>query len=179
MSEGQLPAYVDTRRAFLQDAEASGSVALSRLPRLLEILVNDAAVIEAQLRFTLSKEGERQITGSITMTGEVPCQRCLEPVTVELAEQLSLVLVDSESAAATLKPDWDPWVSEEYKLQLADIVEEQLLLALPSVNFHEDRQCIENLGYEQAELPVGEGAGGAGAGDNPFAVLKALKDDNG
>ena len=177
MSEGQLPAYVDTRRAFLQEAEVSGSVALERLPRFREMLAGDGAKIVATLRFTLSDEGQRQITGNISMHGEVPCQRCLEPVGVSLQDDISLILGDYEAAAATLKPDWDPWLFDDYKQQLADIVEEQLILSLPILNFHIDRQCIGNLGYQAPEIAGPEGADADEGRANPFSVLKALKED--
>ncbi len=180
MSEGQLPAYVDIRRAFLQDELVSGFVSLERLPRFREILASEEASIETELRFSLNREGERQISGKLSMQGEVPCQRCLEPVAVQIQDTIRLVLVDSESAAANLKPDWDPWLSGDYKLQLAEIVEEQLLLSLPIVNYHSDEECIERLDYQQ-QIDEARTAKSAEqieeAKENPFAVLKVLKED--
>jgi uncharacterized protein len=175
MSEGQLPAYVDTRKVFLQEADVAGQVALERLPRFLKVLVNDQALVEVVLKFARGIQGRRQITGELNARAQVTCERCLEPVEIELSESIQLVLLESESEAATLEPDWDPWLSDHYKLQLAELIDEQVILALPIVNLHAEKDCIEALGYQQPAEPEERGSAGPGDEENPFAVLKALK----
>ena len=73
-----------------------------------------------------------------------------------------------------LDPQFDPWIGGEYKLVLAELVEEQLILCMPIVNLHENKDCLDNLNYlgneiektdEQAKLKA----------KSPFAVLKKLK----
>lgn len=175
MSEGQLPAYVDTRKVFLQEADVAGQVALDRLPRFLKVLVNDQAAVEVALKFARGIQGRRQITGELTARAQVTCERCLEPVEIQLSESIQLVLLESESEAAALEPEWDPWLSDHYKLQLAELVDEQVILALPIVNLHREKDCIEALGYQQAAEPGEQGAADTDGAENPFAVLKALK----
>lgn len=179
-----MPAYVDIRKVFLQEAHIAGQVSLDRLPRFRDILVGEKACIESDLTFVINSQGQRQITGHVTAAGQLSCERCLEPVAVELDEPVRLILLDSEPEAATLDADWDPWLCSDYKLPLAELVEEQLILALPIVNLHADKDCIESLGYQQPQdsAKVSSGGGTRGeygeyeeASENPFAVLKTLK----
>lgn len=175
MSEGQLPAYVDIRKVFLQEAKVGGQVDLSRLPRFQEILYGEDASIECDLAFIINRQGQRQITGQVTASGQLACERCLEPVAIELHEQIRLILLDSEPEAAALEPDWDPWLCSEYKLQLAELVEEQLILALPIVNLHADKDCIQQLEYSQAAILPAKDEAGDEDNESPFAVLEQLK----
>ena len=46
MSGSTVPAYVDTRKVFQQDAKISGNVALDRLPRFRDLLADEQADIQ-------------------------------------------------------------------------------------------------------------------------------------
>ena len=174
MSESLLPTYVDTRKVFLQQEEISGSVALENLPRFADSLVDSRGVVNVELQFFTNESNLRLIKGHLSARVEVACQRCLEPLAVELEDEIRLVLFEEDSITAELDPRFDPWISGEYKLVLAELVEEQLILCMPIVNFHENKDCLDNLNYlgneiqqtdEQAKLE----------GKSPFAVLKKLK----
>ena len=64
------------------------------------------------------------------------CQRCLQPLDLVVEDDINLVLVETEEKAKGLEELYDPWICETYKINLADLVEEQLLLALPIVCLH-------------------------------------------
>lgn len=173
MSGGQIPAYVDARKAFVQETELQGAVDLERLPRFAETLASDEADVVVSLRFAKADNGQRTITGHLRVATKVSCQRCLEPLPVDWEDDIALVLLEDESLAARLEPVWDPWVWTEPKLALAELVEEQLLLSMPVVSYHTDPECADKLGYVAAadtgsEAPMAQK-------ESPFAVLKALK----
>ena len=175
MSESVIPSYVDTRKVFPSDGKLTGFIGLERMPRFQGSLVNDSAEIEIELEFSVNRSKQRLITGRLRAEVEVACQRCLEPVRIELVDDINLALLRRESDIDKLEESLDPWVVEDHRLDLALLAEEQLLLCLPIVSTHEDPNCLSSLGYKQLDADVSS-AGKISKDTNPFAVLKTLKD---
>ena len=95
------------------------------------------------------------------------CQRCLKPVDCPVRVQRSFLFVHGEDAAAQIDNDIEDDVLPITRaLDLRELIEDEVLLALPIVPRHE--VCPEPLVAPDAELPGGEAP-------NPFAVLAAFK----
>jgi len=98
------------------------------------------------------------------------CQRCLQPVGVPLQISRSFLFVHGEDAAAQLDTDSeDDVLAITRALDLHELIEDELLLALPIVPRHD--VCPEPLPQalaDEAELDK----------PNPFAALAALKRSN-
>ncbi|MBC8055298.1 MAG: DUF177 domain-containing protein [Rhizobiales bacterium] len=100
------------------------------------------------------------------------CQRCLKPVDVALALERSFLFVHGEDAAAQLDTDSDDDVLALTRaLDLRELIEDELLLALPLVPRHE--VCPAPL-----VPPAGVEEEFADAKPNPFAALALLKRKN-
>ena len=97
------------------------------------------------------------------------CQRCLRPAAKTLAVGRSLRFVADEAAAAELDAEMDDDVLVLTRaLNLQELVEDELLLALPIVPRHDVcPQPLQVSGAEPAEQPEPR--------QNPFAALEALK----
>jgi uncharacterized protein len=96
------------------------------------------------------------------------CQRCLGAVVVPLEVKRSFLFVPGEDAAAQLDADSeDDVLALTRALDLQELLEDELLLALPLVPRH--TVCPEPL---PLVLDVGAAADDT---PNPFAVLAALK----
>ncbi len=175
MPESPIPAYVDTRKVFLQQDKISGSIDLGKLPRFRDSLANQQGKVAVVLRFSVNESRQRLIKGSLTAEVEVTCQRCLEPLGIQLQDDISLAVLEEEASAAKLDPQFDPWICTDQKLILAELVEEQLMLCMPIVNYHDDKACLDKLNYQQVQHEL-EGEQPEESADNPFAVLKALKE---
>ncbi|HWI11329.1 MAG TPA: YceD family protein [Burkholderiaceae bacterium] len=113
--------------------------------------------------------GESQVWLHLTAATSVPleCQRCLKPVDTALRLERSFLFVHGEDAAAQLDADSDDDVLALTRaLDLRELIEDELLLALPIVPRHE--VCPEPL-VAAADLEI------ADEKPNPFAALAALK----
>ena len=176
-TRSSLPIYIDIRKAFDLESVFEGSCSLERLPRFADCLASLDGEVSGQLQFLTTEAGRRVILGSVTATVEVICQRCLEPLSLQLADAIQLALVESESQIDSLEPRWDPWLVDGPRITIASLLEEQLMLCMPLVNYHPDDRCIEALEYQRQREPR-EGNNGDRAAQNPFEVLKVLKEND-
>ena len=144
MLDRPLPEYVDVRKVFLENEEVSGFVASEKLVNMRDILVGENAKVNAILNFLKDKTGRRIITGELTATIEVACQRCLEPLELIIEDYISLIVVDDDESAQRLEKNYEGWVCSTHKLCLAELIEEQLILALPLVSVHSDSSCSQH-----------------------------------
>lgn len=174
MAESPIPAYVDTRKVFLQHEKVRGSIQLEKLPRVLKALASQDGWVKVELRFSLNDSKQRIIQGDLDAELQVVCQRCLEPLAITLHDDIRLAVINEESQADRLEPEYDPWICADKKLVLAELVEEQLILCMPIVNFHSDKDCMVDLGYKTPESAQSNPQDDVEK-ENPFSVLKALK----
>lgn len=177
MSHGPLPEYVDARKAFSPDTSVSGSIGLNRLPRVAACLADDSGQVRASLGFAIDGFGRRRIAGEIHASLPMICQRCLEANQAELVEAVDLVLVNDEAEAQALDKSLEPWLADDYRIVLADLVEEQLLLGMPIVNFHVTGPCSERDHYSTEVEEADRAEEQLTGQQNPFAVLAKLKQD--
>lgn len=104
----------------------------------------------------------------VRATAELTCQRCLAPVrrTVESASRLAFVASDEAAVPA----DLEAVACDPRQVDLAALVEDELLLALPLIARHaEGEVCMQPQG---AAMPAA--ADEATPMRRPFAALKDL-----
>jgi uncharacterized protein len=134
---------------FAQAArELHGTVPLLGLLRLQDSLVHDA---DARLRYVLrgGSDAQGRLFLSIEIKGMLTlrCQRCLEKMAypLELANTLRLM----RQAEVRMPEDDDPLAPEcidaLHELDIVELIEEEVLLALPYAPRHEDAACRVTL----------------------------------
>ena len=97
------------------------------------------------------------------------CQRCLLPMHEGLSAQRSFLFVSDEAEAARLDEEMeDDVLVLPARLDLAELVEDELILALPLVPRHEVCAQPMSVDAQGAELPEPKRP-------NPFAALEALR----
>jgi uncharacterized protein len=148
-----------------------GEIELSELKRLGELLqLDDAGVdgrsIAIHFEFLRSEFDVPMVAGRLQTSLELECQRCLKPL--ELAMDVDFRLLIDASDELLGNSSEDTLYSDDGYIDIAEVVEDELILALPLVAMHEDTACNENWRASelQVETPVKE---------NPFAVLQQLK----
>jgi uncharacterized protein len=84
---------------------------------------------------------------------ELICQRCMAPMQWPVRTKSSAILLDAEHEADQLPASTETVLAPQGKVRLIDLIEEELLLALPLVPLHEHERADEG-GHESAAAPV-------------------------
>ena len=113
---------------------------------------------------------------AFTVTGKVwlTCQRCLQPVAVELSDSYNIALLDDDSQISLINEEQDHLLLDEIIdektperwLPFKKIIEDEILLKTPLAPKHDDCEMVTEQFGEIPEEDVNE---------NPFAALAALK----
>ena len=165
----KLPEYLDFTRIADKGDEIQGKWPISGLPQLKELLVNDAGDVEVEMNF--GRLGKlRYVTGTISGELAVICQRCMQPMELALKAEFKLAMVQTEEQAERLPEEFEPLLVDEDKMSVPQMLEEELLLAIPLVAMH-DTDCsdfiVEQKQWQAENESVQEKK-------NPFSVLKDL-----
>ncbi len=170
MLDERLPVQIDPIRYAETRRELAGMLVLAKMARLGEALCDDAGEVQVQLNFGIDEEGYRYMRGTVSGELSLLCQRCMEPMAHRVELKLNLAIVGNATEAEALPSYYDPLMTGDQPLFLQDIIEDELLLALPIVPRH-DEDCGLHVEQGSDETESGEPAGG----DNPFAELAKLK----
>ena len=168
------PTKLDVEALAKADASIKGTWPIAQLERLASSTVAPA---EADLVTWWARGEHRAVRGGqpqawlhVGATTQVmlECQRCLAPVAADVNAQRSFLFVHGEETAAELDADSDDDVlALTRSLDLRELIEDELLLALPLVPRHET--CPQPLLHSESPAPAEEEA------PHPFAALAALK----
>ncbi|MEE9303929.1 MAG: YceD family protein [Thiotrichaceae bacterium] len=187
----RLPVEVNPFRLVEQRKILVGTIELSRLPRVMELLcldkndevevcgnvdvVENVDVVKATLNFDRTAMGLPIITGEIEAHLDLSCQRCLSKVAHSVSSSIKVILViTDEQAEQRIQEGYESYLVEDERLFIQDFIEDEILLALPLSVMHE--QCDAGRPYIEA-LPEDEiDWVEEDKQDNPFATLKKLKD---
>ncbi|KQW42070.1 MULTISPECIES: DUF177 domain-containing protein [unclassified Roseateles] len=177
-SRAFVPEKLDVAALAQDDASLAGEWSATVLERLADSAAPEApAAGWPALRWSLHgemrqpKAGKPQTWLHLTAGAQVAltCQRCLKPVHEDIAVDRWIRFVDTEAEAAALDVDSDDDVlALPRHLDARELIEDELLLALPLVPRHD--VCPEPLTHvdDEPEPEVEERP-------NPFAKLAALK----
>ena len=137
MFSGQLPQFLDPRKYADQGRVVEGRLTVSDLPRLQDYRESLDQPVVISLAFGRDEEGHRRIEGEVSTQLVLPCQRCLEPVVCDVHATIDVALVRNEDQAKALPQRLDPWLVGDDPMVLTDLLEEELLLAMPLVALHD------------------------------------------
>ncbi|MFA6229338.1 MAG: YceD family protein [Rhodanobacter sp.] len=157
---------VSARRSF------EGTLPIATMRRLCEALAGTDGEVNYELDFGRDSLGVSYVDVRAQASLALLCQRTLEPFVMPITLDTRLGLIRQERDEAGLPPDCEPLlVAENGRLNPADVIEDELLLALPLVPVNPDSSLPDEVtGHELEEDSAGEGRS-----ENPFAVLRELK----
>ena len=163
-----LPESLDAWRMVSARRSFAGSLPVASLHRLCEALAATCGTVEFALDFGRDSLQVSYVDVRAEVSLTMLCQRTLEPFVLPVMVNTRLGLIRQESDEAGLPPDCEPLlVPADGRLSPVDVIEDELLLALPLVAIDPD----SSLPDVEPPLDV------TGDDDNasPFALLRELK----
>ena len=172
----RLPHEIDPFRLSESRSVLEGTVPLKQFKRLRPVLVDDTGVIAVVLNFDVDELGVPCVTGTIKAELGLICQRCLERYDYPVEQGISLAWIRSEREAKNLPLRYEPYLVETNPLILNDVIEDELLLALPQIPMHQESECVATKWINKPEDKSSEKSADNETGkENPFSVLANLK----
>jgi uncharacterized protein len=170
-----LPERIVPSRQAAAGGTVQGVVALAQLPRLQGLLVrgNDPRTpLEVELNMRLDALKRLVLSGRVSGRLTLECQRCLGPMPWDFGIDLDLYVVQNEAEAAKLDEDADFLLAPGDVISPRQVVEDEIILALPLIPRHENDAECGAVVQERADTP---GAEPDDERPSPFADLKRLK----
>ena len=156
------PALIDGFEFAAAGAKRQGTWAVADFPRLRDMLASDAGEIRYEIEGGQDARGRPALRVRLNGTLQLRCQRCLEPLRFGVDTDETLVLAATQAEIDAEPPDADSpdRVLAAEDMQVRDLLEDELILALPYAPRHEG--C-------EAGAPAGDGEK-----ISPFAGLRGM-----
>lgn len=168
-----LPTLIDPRKLANQGIVLEGHFQVEHLPRLAAVSEIETP-LSASVKFSVDEAGAKIASGSLSMMVTAVCQRCLDPVSVALKAEFLAQIIWSEDQLANVPSDREPWIVVDKMTNLNELLEDEILLALPLVNYHEAGNCTGDT-FIPEDRAVNEEVSDEFVADNPFNILQQLK----
>lgn len=165
----RLPEFIDPFQLVEKRQTLKGAVKLSTMQRLASLVTDTTGVAELEIYFGRDEAGLPLVKGSLSSVVRLQCQRCLEELEVKIDTDFVLGVVSSLNEAGNLPENYEPLVVGETPISLTELLEDEILLALPAVAIHSQGQCA-------VSPQVLEGGSDTGAGR---ALNRQTKGDQG
>ncbi len=142
-------------------------IRVSQFLRLKDLIVLDNdCLIDWTIKGSIDEQSKPSLLLNVTGLVWLKCQRCLEPFRFQLDIATKFILVNDENSIPLDEDNFD----EDYlvgndHLNLDELLEDEILLALPFAPKHELDECV----VKEDKIEIGK--------PNPFAVLRSLKSD--
>ncbi|MDP4529436.1 23S rRNA accumulation protein YceD [Alkalimonas delamerensis] len=172
MQKVKIPVTLDPVRSAQKRSSYDGIVPLKNLARLSEQLLDTSGEVTVRIDCEIDEQKLVVLQGDAACEVQVRCERCQQPMTVQLSCQFAFTPVRSDTKALDHIPErYDVVVTDEHgEVNLQQLVEDELILTLPMYPMHDERFCAatdqpQSFGQVQDEPEK----------PNPFAVLQELK----
>jgi uncharacterized protein len=160
---------LDIDRLADGEADIDFAVPLAELPRLRSQLASVEGIVRGRVHFTREAGfvvAEMTVEGAATLV----CQRCLQLMTEPVSSVVRVALIPSEADTSRVPEHLEPVLASGGRITVGELVEEELLLALPIVPLHaQASECVV-----QADAPVLTDELPEQTTQRPFAQLDKL-----
>jgi len=144
--------------------EIHGTIENSQLIRARDLMSSHTGIVEWALSGSVGLDGKSKLTLLIKGVVQMPCQRCLESVSVDLNLKSEFILVrdDSEIPSEDDDDEYDYLVADA-EMDILTLVEDEVLLILPYAPKHIVEDCSVKSKQLETKVP------------NPFTALRHFK----
>lgn len=172
MLNGLIPPHVDPYKLAERETVLQGQVALASLARLCEALADTMGTVQAQFHFGYDEQHVALIRSTLEVEVKMVCQRCLGLVALPIRSECVYAVVRKGAGTQSLPKGYDVLELDNEPLKLLDMLEDELLLALPIVPVHMPEDCQQLTDKSISDLAEDAWR------PNPFSVLARLKRDS-
>ena len=165
---------VDPWRLVERGQVIQHSFELACMTRLGSLLLAEAVNELASFSLTFHRDQDRRAIVHCKISAQLvlACQRCLKPMHLPVEIDSTLALVQGLAEAEGLPDELDPLMpAEDGLLSIRELVEDELLLAIPDAPKHKEETCAL-VTEARTEDSVAEQEH---TEPNPFDILAVLK----
>lgn len=165
----QIPEHIDPLKFARTGEKLAGEINVEQMNRLTDSLSDDSGVVTFKLDFD-RKNRARVAIGDFETEVSMICQRCLNPVKISVQDEIQIEFVIGEDAEGRLEDQGYEMVLviDDELIPLQNLIEDEVILALPFSPSHKMGNCPDNVIIEKLQ---------ATEKPNPFAILAKLKND--
>lgn len=148
--------------------EVHDRIAVSQFSRARDLLSSTDSELDYRLAGSVNNEGQPTLRLRVQGELQLQCQRCLDPLAFKLDIDSTFIVAADEAAIPATAEDDEVFTDEDYiiadtQMQVLDLLEDEVLLALPYTPKHDETQCGASGMLNELKKP------------SPFAVLQGLK----
>jgi len=153
----------------------SGTVPLARMKRLAPLLADTQGEASFVAAFKTDLEKRVIVELQVTAALALVCQASMDVYDEQVKRNTVLAVIEHQGEQENLPEAYDPVQTENGRLAIASLVEDELLLGLPQIPRKPDLEPVEYSTGGQVQEETNSPAGGR---ENPFAALQdMLKQD--
>lgn len=133
--------------------------------RISTLVSNIEAPVEVELSFGFVSNKIPYIKGDIKLEVKLPCQRCLQAVSLHLKPRFKLAFLQNEQQGEGIDSGFETILNTHEEFSSIDFITDEILIEIPMIPMHN-----HNCGFYK-DLPPIDGQ----KRENPFAILKNIK----
>ncbi len=167
----EYPDWISPERAAEGKRVFSGTVPLSRMNRLVPLLV--AAEGDARFVAAFRRDIDNRIVVDLQVEAALSliCQASLEVYDEHVNRRSELAVIEDDDEQHDLPDNYEPVKTENGRLAIVSLVEEELLLGLPQVPRKPGMKMVEYSTGGEMQASIARQEKG---NKNPFAALQGM-----
>jgi DUF177 domain-containing protein len=154
--------FIDSLDFAHKGKELRGEIPVAAMPRLQDVLAKPDGKVSYVLCGFQDENGNSVLELALDGLCHLRCERCLQSMDYPIRQVSRLMLANEQPESELSADDFDS-IPPDAHLDVAALIEEEILLSLPFAPRHEPGTCMAGLKNPE------QGTG------NPFAVLRSLK----
>ena len=169
-----LPTLIDPRKLANQGIVLEGQFHDQHLPRLAEAVASIETPLSALIKFEIDEARAKVASGTLRFQCRQYASAVLIRSQLTLSSDFAAQVIWSEDQMCNVPSDREPWIVVDKMASLNELLEDEILLALPTVNYHENGLCTGDTFLSEDERG-NNGEDDQVVADNPFNILQQLK----
>ncbi len=180
-----MPQYIDPIRLANRSECLSGRMCLDDMQRLSSMMASTEGHVDVELELSVDHFKIRNIQGQIRANIKLVCQRCLQTMDYVVNSKVMLGVIKKREQADQLPAKYEPLLVETDEVSLLDIIEDEIILAMPNTPLHDltkDKEVCESVAkhfrLNSSNNSDNNKKGEGNKRENPFAILAQMKVKN-